>query len=464
MRLIRSAFYAIAFLFLGIMSATQVRADLLAYYPFEGNTNDVSGRNQHGTAYGSAAPGGLFSGVDGFNEAYSFGVDSKVVIPIDINPDVMPQLTVGMWVKSDTTQAATPGLYKTFGHDDGGWDRTFGLDARDFCCDIIPGSYRWAAFDGGVAGAPTATTGTPVTDQWTFLAAVWDADTATVRFHADGNSISLPATPTNGFGLASIGSLRPDNFAENFVGLIDDVFVFNEALDASLVNAIYENGPAVVQAFLPAAVERTLQFQFDFEGDAANSGSIGGWTAVNTSFGDNLAFADQPSDSTRQAQISNTKQGTNFIGTYEEPGNLGTDLSTGILESASWVLAENTQIEFLIGGGRLPFSGTPGEPASNVASFNVERLIGPDTWEVIATTHGYSTGGDISESLLNKSFDLRDWAGETVRMRVYDTATGGWGHINVDDIRVYSVVPEPASIGLFVGCLVALLGWRRSRR
>ena len=128
-----------------------------------------------------------------------------------------------MWVKPDESIVDAPGLYKTFGHDDGGWDRTFGLDNRN-------GEYRYAAFTGGAGPGPTDTTGTAITSDWTFLASVWDSIDGTVTFYAGENSITQALTDTaSAHTTAAIGNLRPDNFAEGWRGWIDDVLIFDDA-------------------------------------------------------------------------------------------------------------------------------------------------------------------------------------------------------------------------------------------
>src|SRR5690606_10323347 len=144
------------------------------------------------------------------------------VVPLDVNPSVRPNLTVTMWVKTIDLLPGIPGLYKTFGHDDGGYDRVFGLDNRD-------GPYRWAAFTGGISGGITDDTGIPVSGEWTFLAAVWEAaedGSATIRFHANDSFIEEPVANTeSSLTTFAIGSIRPDNFTEGFQGLIDEVRV-----------------------------------------------------------------------------------------------------------------------------------------------------------------------------------------------------------------------------------------------
>lgn len=219
------------------VSLRSADAELIAHYEFDGNTDDSSGNGNDGFEDGDAMPvdDGLFGG------AYSFGTGSPpaggVIVPFDPGPQEFPDFTVSMWVKPDASIVDAPGLYKVFGHDDGGWDRGFGLDNRQ------AGGYRYASFNGnGIVN----NTGTPVTEDWTFLAAVWDTEdeadplssTATVTFYAGGNSIT--ENLVNGLGQVEfvIGAVRPDNFAETWRGLIDEVRIFDEALTVEEIDEL----------------------------------------------------------------------------------------------------------------------------------------------------------------------------------------------------------------------------------
>lgn len=220
-----------------IVPLSDVRAELIAHYEFNGDADDSSGNQNDAFEDGDATPvnDGLFGG------AYSFGTDSPpsggIVVPLDVGAEEYPDLTVTMWVKPDASIVNSPGLYKTFGHDDGGWDRGFGLDNRQ------AGGYRYASFNGnGVVN----NTGTPVTEDWTFLAAVWDTENeddplnspATVTFYAGANSISESLVNGTGQFEAVIGAIRPDNFAETWRGLIDEVNFFDEALTEAEIDGL----------------------------------------------------------------------------------------------------------------------------------------------------------------------------------------------------------------------------------
>jgi hypothetical protein len=73
---------------------------LVAYYPFDGNTQDQSGNGFDGTNNGATPT----SGVQGQALLFS-GQETYVRTPVNINPDVMPQVTLAAWARAD----ATPG-------------------------------------------------------------------------------------------------------------------------------------------------------------------------------------------------------------------------------------------------------------------------------------------------------------------------------------------------------------------
>ena len=144
------------------------------------------------------------------------------------------------------------------------------------------------------------------------------------------------------------------------------------------------------------------------------------------------------------------------------------DGPTGVAESLPFVLGEGAMIDFLIGGGNHPWDTNTMDPdsiPSGVATLNLERMVGPGDWDVL-----FSATGPNANTLSEMLWDASAYEGETVRFRIYDTATGGWGHIDVDNIVVsqlqQQVVPEPSSCMMWIGIGVAItwVGWRRRSR
>jgi hypothetical protein len=215
-----------------------VLANLLAFYDFEdtsGNiARDQSGNNRNGTIQAATLEPNGFNG-----GAFRFNGNGHVVAPIDINPTVRPRFTMGAWVRPDPIGN---GLYKILGHDNGGWDRTIGLDEREL------GGFRWTAFHGN---GTIPNTPAPTFNQWTFIAATYDNTTATMTLYVDLNASTLADSPqaftqgttfNPGFSTVAIGNIRPDNLSEPFFGLMDNIFFINQSLTPAQITDIRNAG------------------------------------------------------------------------------------------------------------------------------------------------------------------------------------------------------------------------------
>jgi len=230
---------------------------LIAFYPFDDPANplqDATGKGGDLTAPAGAAPtyqaaGGVEAG------GFAFNGSQRLVSPVNINPTRLPQLTMGAWVRTDSL---APGLRKVMGHDDGGWDRTIGLDTRD------DGVFRYTSFVGngpplpGGEPPPTPTS----TSAWTFLAATYDQDSSGLVVYVDLDTSTLAETlmiygsVATGFGAGqsttAIGDLSPATASEGWQGSIDNVFFYQTALTFEQLTAIRNGG---AQAIFPQVVK-----------------------------------------------------------------------------------------------------------------------------------------------------------------------------------------------------------------
>ncbi len=136
----------------------------------------------------------------------------------------------------------------------------------------------------------------------------------------------------------------------------------------------------------------------DFE-----SGTYNGWTVTGTAFGNEPAAGALPG----QMSVSGYR-GKRLVNTFA-----GGDASVGTATSSAFTI-QRPHIAFLIGGG--PHADTVG----------VELLV--DGQRVRSAT------GPESENLEWASWNVSDLAGKQARLRIFDQATSGWGHINVDHI------------------------------
>jgi fructan beta-fructosidase len=141
----------------------------------------------------------------------------------------------------------------------------------------------------------------------------------------------------------------------------------------------------------------------DFEGT-----NYGNWKVEGTAFGQG------PAKGTLGGQMEVTGfQGKGLVNTF-----LGGDGPTGKLTSSEFTLERN-YITFLIGGG-----GYKGKTCMNLL---VEG-------EVVLSATGPNTEPGGSEFLNWENWDVKQYKGRKVVLQIVDAASGGWGHINLDQI------------------------------
>lgn len=193
----------------------------VAYYPFNGNANDAWG-DRHGSVAGPVLAPDRFGNA---NSAYLFdGEDDYIAIPVNINPEKMPVVTLVAWANAS---ASSP-VRQVISHDDGGFDRSIGIDDRG-------GSLSWSAFcgSGEVLGSLPVTEG-----KWVFLAAVYNHADSTVKFYVNDAVFEAKGACETGHDTTYIG-MNP-SYGEFFSGMIDDVRIYDRALTQEDIKLLYE--------------------------------------------------------------------------------------------------------------------------------------------------------------------------------------------------------------------------------
>ncbi len=141
-----------------------------------------------------------------------------------------------------------------------------------------------------------------------------------------------------------------------------------------------------------------------FDGD-----DYGDWSVEGNAFGTAPARGTLPS----QMEVSGFN-GAGLVNSY-----VGGDPSTGVMTSSEVELTRPF-VNFLIGGGG--HSGT-----------RFELLV---DGEVVRVARGPNLNPGGSEALDWETWDVSDLSGKKARFRIVDAETGGWGHINVDEITL----------------------------
>ncbi len=141
----------------------------------------------------------------------------------------------------------------------------------------------------------------------------------------------------------------------------------------------------------------------DFEGT-----NYGAWAVSGSAFGAGPAHGALPN----QMPVDGFA-GMGFANSYH-----GGDESTGTLTSPPFKI-ERKYLQFLIGGG-----GWEGKTCMNL-------LV---NGEVVCTAAGPNVQPGGSEHLNPAQWDVSKWTGQFAVIQIVDQATGGWGHVNVDEI------------------------------
>lgn len=141
----------------------------------------------------------------------------------------------------------------------------------------------------------------------------------------------------------------------------------------------------------------------DFEGS-----DYGAWKVSGTAFGSGPAHGTLPG----QMQVEGF-EGHGLVNSFN-----GGDDAKGRLVSPLFKI-ERKYLHFLVGGG-----GFEGKTCLNLLQ----------NGKAVRTATGPNTDSGGSERLQPGQWDVSEFAGQEMTIEIVDDATGGWGHINVDQI------------------------------
>ncbi|MNH94800.1 Chitinase A1 precursor [compost metagenome] len=144
----------------------------------------------------------------------------------------------------------------------------------------------------------------------------------------------------------------------------------------------------------------------DFE-----SGNLSGWTIES---GNAFSDADVVTDTSWGWGGPFNQSGAYHLWGYKDGG----DSQVGVLKSAKFTLGGNGSIDFLIGGG------------NDINNLYVALVRASDGKELMKAT------GNNNEAYTRITWDASSYVGTDCYIKIVDNATGGFGHINVDDVNV----------------------------
>jgi hypothetical protein len=241
--------------------STTLDANLVAYYPFDGDAKDHSGNDNHGVVSGTTLTTDRFGNPD---SAYLFdGLDDGIEVPHSKSLDIDREVTFSVWVNladvHRTPVFVSKGVWQQSGYifqiyrgrvrfaitglsdldavgrdagESPGWP-SFGFYDELYVDPPSAGGsrrYRYSVLD---AGQPSA-------GKWQHFAATYGSDE--MRIYVDGvlaGSRKVSGRPIPSAAPLLIGCYRHENNPDDpFRGAMDEVRVYNRALSAAEVQAL----------------------------------------------------------------------------------------------------------------------------------------------------------------------------------------------------------------------------------
>jgi hypothetical protein len=214
---------------------------LVGWWPFNGNANDESGNGNHGTVNGATLTNDRYGSV---GKAYNFnGYDNYIRVPGQSALNMLGDYSVSLWFN---------GNYQNLFNN--GWVFIAKRDDNGNCCSpyvpfevFIPfNSINFAApgvayANGGYSFACVPNTSPIVYSQWQNLIVTNYLDT--LSFYVDGQFIySTYLSSTLRSGSTSdllIGTINRELGAEWMNGVLDDIGLWNRALDSCEIKDLY---------------------------------------------------------------------------------------------------------------------------------------------------------------------------------------------------------------------------------
>ena len=204
-------------------------ANLVGLWHLNNDGNDATANANHGTM----TDGATFDAAGRLGPAGSFdGVNDRIVMG---HLDMTTAVSFSVWFKATTTSGYQC-LMGHFGSGDG-----IQIDASRG--DVSTARF-WLRTGGAWSYIETAQ---PAAGLWHHMAGTWDGGTMTL--YMDGAAVASGAKSgimSNTTSLLSVGTYRDFSNGSFFGGLIDEVAIYNTALDATAILNLYKRGVATV--------------------------------------------------------------------------------------------------------------------------------------------------------------------------------------------------------------------------
>ena len=218
------------------ISTTIPTNGLVAWYPFNGNANDSTGKGLSGTVYNATLTSDRFGKA---NSAYSFnGINSYIDLGIDtaIN-NVLNDFSLSYWIKTNIEGGC---IISSYSNENGSYWRFLSAirDTNDILTNFLINGGDGIWQDG------TSLVNSIEINKWYNITVVRNGKVLSTYINdmlskSDTVSSNPMNNPTNPYATTKIGVDVPSNNTEYFSGVIDNLLFYNRALSTTEIYDIY---------------------------------------------------------------------------------------------------------------------------------------------------------------------------------------------------------------------------------
>ncbi|MFH1755600.1 MAG: LamG domain-containing protein, partial [Candidatus Latescibacterota bacterium] len=202
--------------------------EVIAYYPFNGNANDESGNEYHGTIYGASLASDRFGNE---NSAYGFNGSGDYIISNPLLPVGNSARSISIWFNTTSLSGSNGWLSNTA--------ISWGSPFDNALCSIT--IYQGELWFGAFGNAYDVPTWRFVSDgDWHHVVVVYDGNILKVYLDTIEVAAAVRTLNTSSSSLY-IGS-RAGQGDQYMDGLLDDVRVFNRTLSKKEIQILYGEG------------------------------------------------------------------------------------------------------------------------------------------------------------------------------------------------------------------------------
>ncbi|WP_353089263.1 LamG-like jellyroll fold domain-containing protein [Flavobacterium sp.] len=213
---------------------------LVGYWPFNGNANDESGNGNNGTNNGATITTDRFGNA---NSAYNFNGSSKINVPHSNTLNVGNEMTISVWFKQNTMENTINYILQK-GSGGGCINTGYSLNI-DYNFGNIPNGQKLLSY-GQNGNCANIGSDIQLNSSWHSMIVVYAPNTGN-KLYIDGQlvngnySVCSSCNILNSLTPLIIGGFYSTSGGFNWNGLLDDIGIWNRALNQQEITNLYNS-------------------------------------------------------------------------------------------------------------------------------------------------------------------------------------------------------------------------------